>query len=172
MAQISIPVSNKVGYSMYWNSMWDSKINFSRSLKEDIYLRQFIPLIFNDKVSTKILKTIKYKNFLKVFRSDKYNLHLKIGGLNRNDFYKYVKNLNHINMYSSKVWIFKYQKWVIIYFFIYLPKFNSFKKKILKKREKAKFNNVNNLFSLYKKITLKSKYSYNFFNANFDSLYF
>jgi len=71
VAQISIPISNKVGYSMYWNSMWDSKINFSRSLKEDIYLRQFIPLIFNDKVSTKILKTIKYKNFLKVFRSDK-----------------------------------------------------------------------------------------------------
>ena len=68
MAQISIPMSNKVGYSMFWNSMWDSKINYAKSLKEDIYLNKFVPMIFNDSISTKILKTINFNQLKKKYQ--------------------------------------------------------------------------------------------------------
>ena len=65
MAQISIPMSNKVGYSMFWNSMWDNKINYTRSLKEDIYLNRFVNLVFEDNISANTLKFFnkKYLNF-------------------------------------------------------------------------------------------------------------
>ena len=120
MGQISIPATNKSGYSMFWNSMWDDKINFARSLKEDIYLKQFVPLIFNDGISTKILKTVNYNKLDLEKISKQYKLHTKIKNLNKNDFYKYILDWNRLNFFNSKVWVLKYQKWVIIYFFMYL----------------------------------------------------
>ena len=171
MAQISIPMSNKVGYSMYWNSMWDSKINFSRALKEDIYLKSFIPLIFDDNISNKILKTYSFENLLKKKILTKYNLHLKTNNLKKNLFYKYILNLNKMIFFGSKVWVLKYQKWVIIYFFMYFPKFSDLKNN-QKVKERYSTNNdnnsINNLFSLYKTVTIKLKYSYNFFNNSIN----
>lgn len=174
MAQISIPMSNKVGYSMYWNSMWDDKINFNRSLKEDIYLNSFIPLIFDDNISTKILKSVDFNSINKNKIVSQYNLHLKVANLNKNDFFKYISDLNKVNFFKSRVWVLKYQKWVIIYFFIYLPNFNKLKKRFIYTEvfKKNSFNNSNNLYNIHKKITLKLKYSYSFFYKSFNKSYF
>lgn len=175
MAQISIPMSNKVGYSMYWSSMWDNKINYSRSLKEDIYLNQFIPLIFNDKISNKILKTLDFNKIDLKNSLMKYNIHIKSYNLDKKNFYKYLKNINKVNFFKSKIWILKFQKWIIIYFFIYLPYFNKFKRKIYKNvfiKKNFKYNNLNNFISLYKKANFKLKYSYKFFNNCFNKNYF
>ena len=35
---------NKTGYSMYWNSMWDDKLNYTRSFKEDVFIKIFFYL--------------------------------------------------------------------------------------------------------------------------------
>lgn len=174
MAQISIPMSNKVGYSMFWNSMWDGKINFSRLLKEDIYLNIFIPLIFQDKISTKIIKTRDFNKLIKKIDFFRYNLHLKTNNLNKLSFYNYITSLNKIKYFSSKVWILKYQKWVIIYFFVYLPKFNTLKNIENNPNNKyfENYNNINSLFILYKTSWLKSTYSYSFFNKNINKFYF
>lgn len=174
MAQISIPMSNKVGYSMYWSSMWDRKINFSRFLKEDIYLNTFIPLIFNDKISTKILKTFDFNELIKNNNFYNYNIHIKQENLKSNLFFNYIKELNKLNSFNSKVWIFKYQKWLIIFFFVYLTKFNSFKIVLKKENKKINkiYNNVNSLFNLYKISSLKTKYSYNYFNVCLNKNYF
>lgn len=171
MAQISIPMSNKVGYSMFWGSMWDNKINYSRSLKEDIYLNKFIPLVFEDSISTKIFKTINYNKLNLKSISKLYNLHIKINNLNKNDFYKYILELNKVNFFKSKIWILKYQKWVVIYFFIYLPFFNTLKSKSFKNFDikfDIKQNNLNKLYTLYKGVNFKLKYSYKFFNNNIN----
>jgi len=175
MAQISIPMSNKVGYSMFWNSMWDDKINFARSLKEDIYLKKFVPLIFEDSISTKILKTVNFNKLDLDKISRNYKLHVKIRGLNRNDFYKYILDLNKLTFFNSKVWILKYQKWVIIYFFMYLPTFNDLKNKFKKNLDfnyNCSLNNTNKLYSFYKIINVKLKYSYKFFNSNISKNHF
>lgn len=174
MAQISIPMSNKVGYSMYWNSMWDSKINYNWSLKEDIYLNNFIPLIFDDNISIKILKT---KDFNKIDKNNIiniYNLPIKIINLNKSDFYKYISELNKVNFFKSRIWILKYQKWVIIYFFIYLPSFNKLRKRfhIFEPFKKTFVNNPNNLLSIHRNVSLKLKYSYSFFSKSFNKSYF
>lgn len=175
MAQISIPMANKVGYSMYWNSMWDNKVNFSRSLREDIFLNTFVPLIFEDNTSNRVLKTLDFGKITKKEILQKYNLHIRNDNLKKNTFYKYIANLNKVLYFSSKIWILKYQKWVIIYFFMYLPKFSELKNKN-KVEERIHtthdLNSINNLFSLYKIISLKLKYSYNFFNNIVNKNYF
>jgi len=162
MGQISIPMSNKVGYSMYWNSMWDNKINYSRSLKEDIYLNKIINLFFEDNVSTNILKTPKkfQKNQINV---KKYNLHSKSVKI---DFVllKYLNKFNKIKIFPAKLWILKYQRWVILFYFIYLPHFNKYKKTSnVVVKNNFSLNNFFNLYTFYKKVSIKSEYSFNFF---------
>jgi hypothetical protein len=155
--------------------MWDDKINFARSLKEDIYLKKFVPLIFEDSISTKILKTVNFNKLDLDKISRNYKLHVKIRGLNRNDFYKYILDLNKLTFFNSKVWILKYQKWVIIYFFMYLPTFNDLKNKFKKNLDfnyNCSLNNTNKLYSFYKIINVKLKYSYKFFNSNISKNHF
>jgi hypothetical protein len=54
--------------------MWDDKFNYSRFLKEDIYVRKFIPVLLEDN----ILLNLKYRNYLKNLDSlnNKYNMHM------------------------------------------------------------------------------------------------
>lgn len=164
MAQMGIPMSNKVGQSMYWSSMWDNKINYTRSLKEDIYLRKMMDIFFEDKVTVSMLKIKKKLNKNKINIS-KYYLHTNFKEIDRG-FLKYLSKRNNVKMYSSKLWIFKYQKWLILFYFIYLPAYNSFNKfsdKILKKENDDFLEDFFNLQSYYTKVSLKSIYSYNCF---------
>lgn len=115
MGQTSIAMLNKVGYSMFWNSMWDNKILYNRLLKEDIFIEKFFKLTFNDSLSINLinLKKINKKTFLNY----NYNIDSK-----KSSLYKHIMNNNKINYFSSKIWVLKYQKWVIIYQFIYILK--------------------------------------------------
>ena len=160
MGQISIPMSNKVGYSMYWNSMWDNKINYTRSLKEDIYLNRFILLVFEDCISSKIIKFYN-KNYSTAILN-KYNFHTRIP--NKNEFNRYLTKINKITFYSSRLWILKYQKWIILYFYIYLPTFNRLKIKInLVEKNTTVSDNIYNLYNFYLKANFKLNFSFNFF---------
>lgn len=126
MGQISVPVINKTGYSMYWSSMWDDKFNYSRFLKEDIYVRKFIPVLLEDN----ILINFKHKNRLTIFNNtnNKYNMHMH-KDWNNTEIYNYINTLNKSIFYTSKIWILRYQSWVLIFFYIYSPSFNKLLKK-------------------------------------------
>ena len=73
MGQAGIPILNKVGYSMFWNSMWDNKINYNRSSNEDVFLIKFMDLFLNDGISINTFNIKKY-NINKQFFYNKYNL--------------------------------------------------------------------------------------------------
>lgn len=162
MGQISIPMSNKVGYSMYWNSMWDNKINYSRSLKEDIFLNKFILLVFEDCISSKVLKYFN-KNYSESILY-KYNFHLKMS--NKLEFNKYLMKNNKIVFYSSKLWILKYQKWIILYFYIYIPFFNRLKIKAnLTSKGIHSSKDIYNLYNLHLKADFKLNFSYKFYRS-------
>ena len=60
MGQISIPASNKSGYSMFWNSMWDSKHNYNVFLKQDIFIKSSLILFFSDYSSDKLFFFLKF----------------------------------------------------------------------------------------------------------------
>lgn len=164
MGQSSISILNKVGYSMYWNSMWDNKIMYNRYLKEDIFLDKYFNLIFNDNVS------------LNVFNLKKINIIKNDHFLNQNindtkTLNKYLLSLNNTIHFSSKIWVLKYQKWLILYNFVFLSKNNKqFIRNILSNTNDYKSNffyiykyylkinkNLANNFSFYKhKISFNS----------------
>lgn len=160
MGQISVPVINKTGYSMYWSSMWDDKLNYSRSLKEDIYIRKFLPVLLEDNISS----TLKIKNFSDKFLNlnTKYNIHLN-SDWNRNEIYNYLKSLNRSIFYTSKIWVLRYQSWVLIFFYIYSPTFNKLLKKTDLSNEIVFDSFSHNILLNYYNSLIKLNYNYSFY---------
>ena len=116
MGQTSIARLNKTGYSMFWNAMWDNKVNYSRFLKEDLYINDFFNLIFNDNMSLNIF------NFKKINFKSNHNYVIFQNINNHQSLFKYISSLNKISYFSSKLWILRYQKWVIFFYFLYIEK--------------------------------------------------
>lgn len=166
MGRIGMPMMNKTGYSMYWNSMWDDKLNYSRSFKEDVLIKIFFNLfIEGGYLFVKLGKINNMDDYLKVLKS-KYNLHF-LKFKRENNRYNYILDTRkNAQKYLSRVWLLKYQTWVIFYFFTYsfnLSKFSkkTFKKK-RKKRKKKKINKNKQYFNIV------SNYYYTLFKIDYD----
>lgn len=142
MGQSNSSIISKLGYSMYWTSMWDDKLNYTKKLKEDIFLNMFLPLFFKKiflisnetKLSAKeILKKKTKQNFISFF------------------------------LFFGKIWILRYHNWIVVVFYIYNPRKNSnkqlFKNKIKNKNififmktyfiSKLKKNSILKTYELY-----------------------
>lgn len=122
MGQINLPVLNRTGYSTFWHSVWDEKHNFNRSFKEDYIVRSILPFFFFDRISkkkqfihfnvvksSKILKTLDYWS-----QFDQPDiLYQKI--------LFYFKRKKKIPYFLLKIWILKFQSWILILFSVYSP---------------------------------------------------
>jgi len=137
MGQISIPAANKSGYSMFWNSMWDSKHNYSVFLKQDIFIKSTLILFLNDYSSDKLFFYLKLKsrsNFKKYLVN---GLKFK-KNINFNSYYNYIRELNNSNnLFFSKLWLLRYQSWVILNISV----LSFLKNDILKKNIDISFDN-------------------------------
>jgi hypothetical protein len=106
------------------------------------------------------------------FLKNKYNLHIlkkKKEDEKNNLITDYSKN-SELN--TSKIWLLKYQNWVIFYFFIY-----SFNSGIFYKKKKFKFKKSNkkyfNILTSYYYNLVKIDYDFNFYdNYNSNKLSF
>jgi len=158
-----MPIMNKTGYSMYWNSMWDDKLNYTRSFKEDVFIKIFFNLFIEGGYTFlfryKIKNVAEHFNFLK----KKYNLHIIKKNKEENKFNYIVDYSKNSEPYISKVWLLKYQTWVIFYFFIY-----SFNSGIFSKKKKIKFKKSNkrylNILVSYYLNLIKLDYNYNLYS--------
>lgn len=127
MGQSSSPLLNKYGNFMYWNSMWDDKFLFTRKLKEDIFINMFLPLVFNKSLSNSI-KLTDFKNdsnYLTLPEDIKLTFKKT-----RNDFFlkkNFLKTAETSGLVvysiSGKIWILRFQGWLIIVFSLYTPKY-------------------------------------------------
>ena len=159
MGQISVPSLNRTGYSMYWNSMWDDKHNYTRNLKEDIFIKRFMPLFFEDSISSFLLTSNIIK---KKFNNQNYEIFIK-PDQNLNEFKNYIIDLNKSPLYFSKSWILKYQTWVIIYFFVYSFSFNKLLNKNSVYIDDSIFNPEIDILSNYYYTLTLSNYDFTFF---------
>jgi len=158
MGQISIPASNKSGYSMFWNSMWDSKHNYSIFLKQDIFIKSSLLLFFSDYSSDKLFFFLKFNSRNK-FKKYKLNNVKNKKKLNFNSYYHFLRNTNNNDIFFSKIWLLRYQSWVIINISI----FSFLKNDIFKKKLEINFDNwffyyYKNLLILNNKKIIKNKY--------------
>ena len=171
MGRVSVPIMNKTGYSMYWNSAWDDKINYTRSLKEDIFLKEFIYLFFEGNSNFMIYLNLKnYQNKFGFYKK-KYFFHTK-KIIKKNDIgmevrYKFtVKKKKHFKPYLSKIWLVRYQGWIIIYFYAYSHNLSVFYKN--KNNVKKVYKKYTNIISNYYDSLIKLKYNYNFYKNLYD----
>lgn len=162
MVQKNIPYINKSGHSMFWNSMWDTKNNYSKFLQRDFFIKSFINYFFSDFLQNQFIFKFNLNNLSLFSINSDYNLNLI--EINNKYINLYLNNNSNLDIYNSKVWLFKYQSWVIIYFFIF-SKFNSY---ILKKNFKINnnslylYNYLNNYYINLLRLNFNKKYSKSF----------
>ena len=113
MGQTSLKYLNRVGYNMYWGGMWDSNNNYSS---------KFLKFFFLDLFFNKLLKSLslKEKNYLlnKNINFKKTNSFFFFNSI----FFKKQNITNNFNnFFCSKLWILKYQNWVVIVTYLYSP---------------------------------------------------
>lgn len=158
MAQKSISVMNKSGYSMFWNSMWDNKNNFSKFLQNDFFIKSFINYFFIDFFQNQF---VYFYNFKKInFDYLLYNYNLKYLQNNKKFLNIYLNNFFNDELYISKIWLFKYHNWIIIFFFIYS-----------KNNSRLLFNKINPINNNSHIFNLITNYYINLLNNSFNNDY-
>jgi len=167
MVQKNMPYVNKSGYSMFWNSMWDSKNNYSKFLQTDFFIKSFINFFISDFLQNQFIYKFNINNI--EFELLKKNYNLNFLENKKNYINTYLNNNFNPDIHISKIWLFRYHNWIIIYFFIF-SKTNSY---ILKKNIKFNKNNsyfynyFNNYYLNLTNLNINKKYSdLFFFNKN------
>jgi len=119
MGRISLPHLNKSGHSMFWDSMWDDKHNYTKLLNNNIFIHTCIPLIFDDYSNINLLFLIKKNKKNLNNNIIKYKVFMRKMNHNMPNVFKSLKK-NKLLSFLSKTWIFKYQSWIILYMYIYI----------------------------------------------------
>jgi len=152
MGQVTLPVLNRKGFSSVWENQWDSKLNFTENVNQDMFLKKFFKIFLRNWVSHDNMffnkKTSKQNNI----RFKKYDLK-SFSKKSVNIFLKSVKNKKFTYNYS-KIFILKYKNWIILYIFVYVPKV--WTDRINKKKQKPFNKSI--IQSLYKYHSTKLLY--------------
>lgn len=159
MGQISLPVLNRTGYSMFWQSVWDSKLNYNRNWKEDFLIRSIIPFIFINRLT--LSPHFTNYNTLKItkYTQKNQNFYLLDQPSKLVDFfYKFFKEKKKVPPYILKIWIIKFQKWLIVYFSLYSP----LKTYLIRDKSNSFFFRLNQLGFFFTSI-VKAKFNKTYF---------
>jgi hypothetical protein len=165
VGQVSLPVLNRTGYSMFWSSVWDSKHNYNKLFKQDIILKRIIGSLFNERfffknqfINLKALSSTNVFNSFEnwnIFKSDKSFI----------SFFNVVLKKRKTNfIYPLKVWIIRSQGWLIIFFSIYSP-FKAVIKE-LKEEESNVYEKILTVFEGYFNVFLFQQKYNNMYNSN------
>jgi hypothetical protein len=120
MGQSSIPILNRVGYSMFWTSVWDNKHNYTSLFKEDILIRKYINLLFNEKISTQIFSYKNIKTDTLILNNFQKSYNIKFF-LNKQSVIGLLQRFNKLPLYISKIHIIRLNNWIILYFISSTP---------------------------------------------------
>ena len=153
MGQVTLPVLNRKGVYDVWYNTWNVKQSFSTLLSEDEFLKNFFKIFLSNWVSANHL--LKQKNFNnKISLVKKQRIKKYFSFLNKYDSKEYNKVLKTIFFkkfpyYVSRLYIIKYDNWVVLYVYIYIP--NSWTKKIFeKKKKKHNYSYIIDLYNYHK----------------------
>lgn len=124
MGQVSLPMLNRTSFFTFWDSVWDDFFNYKRSVREDIFVKKLIYFLLIDQIlfssyfiSLNFFFFLKKFPFLNILKFKHYN-----------DLTKFFKkqSIKTIPVYFSKLWVIRYQNWVLFSIYIYKPLIRSF----------------------------------------------
>ena len=118
MGQTSLPILNRTGHNLFWDKSWDNKFNYQYFLIKFLYIELFLFKFFKNKFFK--------KKFLRFKKNKGKSTDFKGLYFFKNFFYKASNNFDFIEsvdkeICTSKVWIFKYQGWLVFIIYIYFP---------------------------------------------------
>lgn len=163
MGQVTLPVLNRKGYSSVWENSWDDVKNYSNIINEDTFLQQYMMKMLVDQSSQAytLSPTLRKHNYAKY----KYLSFLEKGRVyKRQELNKILESrFKRVPSYFSRIFIIRYNSWIVLYTYIYIPKVW---KKRLNKKKKTKAN-LQILFDIYSHQTRKIKCHTNTFIKTF-----
>jgi hypothetical protein len=162
---MSHPSINRWGLNLFWYRFWfNDKINALMNHQDHLLDKFILIYLHYGLLNYKNLFISKYwylteNNFLTTHRAEVFTKYFRvIEYKNRtlNEHKSYRLRIKVKNLYYSKIWILRYQNWIIINFYSFQP----LKKKLLKKKKTKKhfdtylspFNQNNSYFFRYKLI--------------------
>jgi hypothetical protein len=105
-------------------------------LKQDVFIKSSLILFFSDYSSDKLFFFLKLNTRNKFKNYKINNIRLKKKN-NFNSYYHFFRNTNSNDIFFSKLWVLRYQSWVILNISI----FSFFKEEVLKKKLEINFDN-------------------------------
>ena len=129
MGQTKFKILNRSGYSVYWDSSWESKNNYKKKFVNHFFLDLFLERVFNDSLFVQDYFFVKNKQTLE---KKNYNYKNIIFIKKLNNFKNKFKQLK---VFNSKLWIFNYQDWVIVNVYIYTVNDNNISINTVKKKK-------------------------------------
>lgn len=137
MGQINLPVLNRVGYSSFWESLWENYYSYSKEFNKNLFFKKILILLLNDRIIYgNYFYSKKLNNF--IFKKSTF---LVSFDKNYNFFFESITSKN-LPFFYSKLWYIKYQNWLLVSLFIY---------NILNKLKHKENNFVTNRINIFNK---------------------
>jgi hypothetical protein len=139
MGQVTLPVLNRKGYSSAWENSWDDVKNYSNIFSEDIFLQRYVlkMLTTYNSSSHNLLASFKKCDF---FITRHLPFLEKEDNMTRQQYKEFLnERVKKIPSYFSRIFIIRYNTWIILYTYIYIPKIWKNRIKRIQKKKKIPF---------------------------------
>ena len=181
LGNMSNPLVNRWGANIYWSKLWYSDQNYTTNLKQDSVFIQLLKMYFMYGLQTPVnLFLLKYWYFSK--KTDEKKNHLTF----TNKYYRrYSKNLTldekdnsytlrlaTKDIFPMKVWIFKFQNWILLNFYWFQPLKKSIFKQIKKQPKTFSLLQLENHESLSSLRRYRLFLSKNLYTVFYNRLYY
>lgn len=135
---MSNPSINRWGLNLFWYKFWFYDKNYHLSLQHDILINKLVYTFLNFGIIFPVnifvnrywFKNYKNSNYFNTHNTKYYRM-MGFKNLISKEINYYKERIRIENVYQSKIWILKFQNWLIINFYC----FNPIKKRQLQKRQ-------------------------------------
>lgn len=142
MGNMSNPSINRWGLNLFWYKHWYNDVNYHLPIQHDFAINKLVytflnfgilfPVnIFIHKYWSNEIKNISYHND----HNTKYYRVMNFKNFITQEVSHYNERIKIENVYQSKIWILKFQHWVVINFYCFNP---------IKKRQQEAMRNYKN----------------------------
>ena len=108
MGQTKFKVLNRSGYSIHWNNSWESKNNYKKNFVNYFFLDSFLKKVFNDNLFSQDYFFIKSKQTPN--KKDYFFKNITF----LKELNNFKNNFKKLKVFNSKIWILRYQNWIVV----------------------------------------------------------
>ena len=173
---MSNPCLNRWGSNIYWEKLWYSQKHYANNLKQDsLFLELVNTFLFYGVEIPKPLYISKYWHHLNLWlERPKYDSYYKsyyrwhsYNNFHTGEFCEYRLKVETKDIYPMKVWVFKFNNWILINFYWYQPN----KKTVRKANYRHRMNFVNVFYKSTPELSSLRRYKL-FLSKNLFSIFY